>query len=335
MTLLGMEFLHPGMLLLVLLLIPVIAWYVVRRHKEPALGVSSTAAFAAVSGGWKVWLRHLLFAMRCAAAVCLIIVIARPVESNSWSKSHVNGTDIVLALDVSGSMMAADLGDKNRLETAKKVAIDFVKGRTSDNMGLVLFAGESFSAVPLTTDRGLLTNYLSAVNSSQISVDGTAVGDGIASAINRIKDGEAVSKSIILITDGTTNSGIVAPETAAEIAQDMGIKVYTIGVGSTDTGKPVKYVDEKGNLLGVAMSDPVDFSALQSIAAKTGGKYFPATSEKVLSQIFDEIDKLEKTEFNVSNFNHVKDDYMKWAWLAFGLFALQLLVKLTIDRSIP
>lgn len=331
----GMDFMHPEALWLLLLLIPLVAWHVVRRHKEPALGVSSTAAFAGVSGGWKVWLRHLLFAMRCGAIACLIIVIARPVNHDSWSKSHVNGTDIVLALDISASMQAADLGEQNRLEIAKKVAHQFVAGRENDNMGLVLFAGESFSAVPLTTDRAMLMNYLDAVNSRQISVPQTAIGDGIASAINRIKDGVAVSKSIILITDGTYNAGIVAPETAAEIAQDLGIKIYTIGVGANRGNQAVRYLDERGNLLGVDLTEPVDSMTLKAISSRTGGKYFSATSEKVLSNIFDEIDRLEKTAFDVHNFSHTEDDYMRWAWLAFLLFSVQLLVKLTIGRSIP
>ncbi len=329
------EFMHPHALWLLLLLVPIIAWYVVRRHKEPALGMSSTLPFAGVSGGWKAWLRHLLFAMRCAAIACLIVVIARPQTRDSWNKTNVEGTDIVLVLDISGSMQAADLGKVNRLEAAKKVATQFVNGRQNDNMGLVLFAGESFSAVPLTSDRAMLANYIGGVKVGLISADGTAIGDGIASAINRIKDGQAVSKSIILITDGTNNAGVVAPETAAEIAKDLGVKIYTIGVGATGSEQAVPYKDENGNTIGMFLTAPIDDKALRQIASLTGGKYFAATSASALSEVFAEIDALEKTEFDVRNFSHTEDDYMVWAWLAFGFFALQLLLKLTVTRSIP
>lgn len=331
----NVEFMYPHALWLLLVLVPIIAWYIVRRHKEPALRVSSTKAFAGVSGGWRSWMRHALFAMRCAAIACLIVVIARPQTHDSWNKTNVEGTDIVLVLDISGSMQAADLGRQNRLEVAKKVASQFVSGRQNDNMGLVLFAGESFSAVPLTSDRAMLANYIGGVKTGLISADGTAIGDGIASAINRIKDGQAVSKSIILITDGTNNAGVVAPETAAEIAKDLGVKIYAIGVGAAQGNEAVAYKDENGNVLGLYMTSPVDAASLSQIAAKTGGKYFSATSASAMSEVFEEIDSLEKTEFDVRNFSHTEDDYMLWAWLAFGFFALQLLLKLTVTRSIP
>lgn len=331
----SVEFMHPHALWMLLLLVPIIAWYVLRRHKEPALRISTTLPFAAVSGGWKAWMRHLLFAMRCAAIACLIVVIARPQTHDSWNKTNVEGTDIVLVMDISGSMQAADLGRQNRLEVAKKVASQFVNARQNDNMGLVLFAGESFSAVPLTSDRAMLANYIGGVKVGLISADGTAIGDGIASAINRIKDGQAVSKSIILITDGTNNAGVVAPETAAEIAKDLGVKVYTIGVGAIGSEQAVPYKDEHGNTLGVFLTAPIDDKALTQIASMTGGKYFAAASATALSEVFEEIDALEKTEFDVRNFSHTEDDYMLWAWLAFGFFALQLLLKLTITRSIP
>lgn len=330
------QFAHPAMLWLLLLLIPLVAWYIVRRHKEPSLGISSTQPFAKMNGGWKAGLRHVLFAMRCLALACLIVVLARPQTHDSWSQTNVEGTDIVLVLDISGSMRAGDLGKVNRLEAAKKVASQFVAGRQNDNMGLVVFAGESFSAVPLTSDRAMLANYIGGVKVGLISADGTAIGDGIASAINRIKDGKAVSKSIILITDGSNNSGVVAPETAAEIAKDLGVKIYTIGVGNTNSmEQAVPYLDENGNLIDYALVAPIDAKALKNISAMTGGKYFAATSSTALSDIFSEIDSLEKTEFDVRNFSHTEDDYMTWAWLAFGLFALQLLLKITVVRSIP
>ncbi len=337
MTFNGIEFAHPHALWLLLILIPMVAWYVVRRHKEPSLGISSVAAFAKVSGGWKVWLRHVLFAMRCAAAACLIIILARPQTHDNWSRTSVEGTDIVIGLDISASMRAGDIDKRhNRLAVAKKVASQFVAGRENDNLGLVVFAGESFSAVPLTSDRAMLSNYLNGVKIGLISADGTAIGDGIVSAINRIKEGQAVSKSIIIITDGSNNSGVVAPETAAEIARDMKIKVYTIGVGAAEPmSEAVPYVDDNGNILDYGIVAPIDEKALQNIAAMTGGKYYKAASATALSEIFKEIDSLEKSELDVRNFSHTEDDYMLWAWLAFILFGVQFVLKNTIARPIP
>ncbi len=330
------EFAHPHVLWLLLILVPMVAWYVVRRHKEPSLGVSSTMAFARVGGGWKVWLRHLLFAMRCGAVACLIVVLARPQTHDNWSRTSVEGTDIVIGLDISASMRAADIDKSNRLTAAKKVASQFVAGRENDNLGLVLFAGESFSAVPLTSDRAMLANYINGVKIGLISADGTAIGDGIVSAINRIKEGQAVSKSIIIITDGSNNAGVVAPETAAEIARDMKIKVYTIGVGGAKPmSEAVPYVDDNGNILDYGMVAPIDEDALRKIASMTGGKFFMATSSSALSDIFAEIDSLEKSELDIRNFSHTEDDYMPWAWLALILFGLQLVMKYTVVRSIP
>jgi Ca-activated chloride channel family protein len=331
-----LEFARPHYLWLLLVLIPIVAWYVVRRHKEPSLGVSSALPFVSVSGGWRVWLRHILFAMRCGAIACLIVVLARPQTHDNWSRTSVEGTDIVLALDISASMRAGDLGNTNRLEAAKKVASQFVAGRSNDNLGLVLFAGESYSAVPLTTDRTMLSNYINGVKIGLISADGTAIGDGIVSSINRIKDGKAVSKSIIVITDGSNNSGMVAPETAAEIARDMKIKIYTIGVGAAHPmSETVPYLDERGKVIDYGMVAPLDENALRNIASMTGGNFYMASSDKALSAIFEEIDRLEKSELDVRNFSHTEDDYMLWAWLAFGLFVSQLLIKLTVARSIP
>lgn len=332
----NIEFAHPHVLWLLLILVPLVAWYVVRRHKEPSLGVSSTFAFAKVSGGWKVWVRHLLFGMRCAAIACLIVVLARPQTHDNWSRTSVEGTDIVIGLDISASMRAADIDKQNRLTAAKRVASQFVAGRENDNLGLVLFAGESFSAVPLTSDRAMLSNYINGVKIGLISADGTAIGDGIVSAINRIKEGQAVSKSIIIITDGSNNSGIVAPETAAEIARDMKIKIYTIGVGAAKPmSEAVPYVDDNGNILDYGVVAPIDEAALKNIASMTGGKFFMANSATALSDIFAEIDSLEKSELDVRNFSHTEDDYMLWAWLAFILFGLQLVLKYTVARSIP
>jgi Ca-activated chloride channel family protein len=275
---------------------------------------------------------HGLFVLRLLAIGCLIIVLARPQTRDSWRTSKTEGTDMVIALDISSSMLARDF-KPDRLEAAKKIAAKFINGRENDNMGLVVFAGEAFTGVPMTTDRATLTNYVNALNREMLE-DGTAIGDGLATSINRIKEGKAKSKSIILLTDGSNNTGIVAPLTAAEIARKMGIKVYTIGVGTNGTA-PYPQINMFGRIEYVPMPVVIDENTLKEIARVTGGKYFRATGNKVLSEIFDEIDKLEKTELDVRHFSHTEDCYMPWALLALGLFLLELILRNTYLRTTP
>ena len=214
---------HPGVLWLFLLYVPMIAWYVWKhRSAHAALEVSTVRPFARLKRPVKQYMQHLLFALRLLAIGCLRVVLARPQTRDAWQKSHTEGTDMVLALDISSSRLARDF-KPDRLEAAKKIASRFINGRESDNMGLVVFAGEAFTGVPMTTDRAALTNYVTALSREMLE-DGTAIGDGLATSINRIKDGKAKSKSIILLTDGSNNTGIVAPLTAAEIAHKMGIR---------------------------------------------------------------------------------------------------------------
>ncbi|MDE7443495.1 MAG: VWA domain-containing protein, partial [Muribaculaceae bacterium] len=221
-----MTFAHPHYLWLLLIIIPLTAWYILRQRKQaPWLAVSTTAPYMKLPKSYKQHLRHVAFALRMGVIACVIVVIARPQTRDNWRTSSTEGTDIVLAMDVSTSMLARDF-EPNRLEAAKKVASNFVAARESDNVGLVIFAGESFGAVPLTTDRAIIANYIADIKTGLI-IDGTAIGDGLANAINRIKDGKAKSKSIILLTDGSNNTGMVAPQTAAEIAKQMDIRVYT------------------------------------------------------------------------------------------------------------
>jgi Ca-activated chloride channel family protein len=229
-------------------------------------------------------------------------------------------------------MLARDF-KPDRFEAAKSVAAKFVAGRTTDNIGVVIFAGESFTAVPMTTDRSLLANYIKDIKMEMLE-DGTAIGDGLATSINRIKDGKAKSKSIILLTDGSNNTGNVAPITAAEIAKKYGIKVYTIGVGRNGMA-PFPQQNMFGRIEYVNMPVVIDENTLQDIATITGGKYFRATGNNVLSEIFDEIDKLEKTEMDIKNFSHTEDNYMMWAWIALCLFLLEILLRNTILRTIP
>jgi len=328
-----MHLAHPGILWLFLLYIPLIAWYVWKhRSAYPSMGISTTGPFGRARRSMKPYMLHALFALRLLAIGCLIIVLARPQTRDAWRTSRTEGIDMVIALDISSSMLARDF-KPDRLEAAKKIAANFISSRENDNMGLVVFAGEAFTGVPMTTDRATLSNYVSALNREMLE-DGTAIGDGLATSINRIKEGKAKSKSIILLTDGSNNTGIVAPLTAAEIAKKYGIKVYTIGIGTNGTA-PYPQVNMFGRVEYVPMPVVIDENTLRQIADITGGKYFRATGNKVLSEIFDEIDKLEKTELDVRHFSHTEDNYLIWALIALGLFSLELLLRQTYLRTIP
>lgn len=327
------NFAHPGLLWLFLLYIPLIAWYVWKhRTAHPALQISTVQPFARMRRPLRAYALHGLFVLRLLALGCLFVVLARPQTRDAWRTSRTEGTDMVIALDISSSMLARDF-KPDRLEAAKKIAAKFINGRESDNMGLVVFAGEAFTGVPMTTDRAALTNYVNALNREMLE-DGTAIGDGLATSINRIKEGKAKSKSIILLTDGSNNTGIVAPLTAAEIARKMGIKVYTIGVGTNGTA-PYPQINMFGRLEYVPMPVVIDETTLKQIASTTGGKYYRATGNRVLSEIFDEIDKLEKTELDVRNFSHTEDNYLPWALAALGLFLLELVLRHTWLRTLP
>lgn len=328
-----MQFAHPGVLWLFLLLIPIIAWYILKhRNAYPSLEISSTMPFAGIGRPWRQYLLHAMFVVRLAAIACLIIVLARPQTRDSWRTSQTEGTDMVIALDISSSMLARDF-KPDRLEAAKKLAANFINSRENDNMGLVVFAGEAFTGVPMTTDRAALVNYVQSLNREMLE-DGTAIGDGLATSINRIKDGKAKSKSIILLTDGSNNTGIVAPLTAAEIARQMGIKVYTIGIG-TNGMAPYPQINMFGRLEYVPQQVVIDEETLRQIADATGGKYFRATGNQVLAEVFDEIDKLEKTTLDVRHFSHTEDNYLPWALLALALFAFELIMRQTALRTIP
>jgi Ca-activated chloride channel family protein len=235
-------------------------------------------------------------------------------------------------MDISSSMLARDFSP-NRMEAAKKVASAFVNGRENDNIGVVIFAGESLTGVPMTSDRATVVNYINGINENMLE-DGTAIGDGLATAINRIKNGKAKSKSIILLTDGSNNTGVVPPLTAAEIAKGYGIKVYTIGVGTNGTA-PYPQVDYFGRISYAPMPVVIDENTLRQIADKTGGKYFRAVGNRVLEEIFHEIDGLEKSVLDVKNFSHTEDDYFIWALIACGLIALEILLRNTLLRTIP
>lgn len=330
-----MNFAHPGYLWLFLLFIPLIAWYVWSQRKaNPSMRMSSISAFKGLSTSWKVYVKHFSFVLKLAALSCLIIILCRPQTYDKWSMSDTEGTDIVMAIDISASMLSRDL-QPDRLEAAKKVASDFVAKRESDNIGLVIFAGEGFTLLPMTTHQATLLNTIHEISINMLDADGTAIGDGIATAINRIKDGKAKSKSIILLTDGTNNSGVVAPLTAAEIAQKEGIRIYTIGLGTRGTAETPYAQGFGGELLYKPMPVTIDEESLKKVAQMTGGKYFRATDNDVLTSIFNEIDKLEKTKIDVKNFTNTQDNYMPWAWALLLLVLLNLTINYTVLRRIP
>lgn len=328
-----MHFAHPQILWFLLLIVPLTVWYILKQRSFNAtMSLSTTAPFAKLPRTWKQYLRHLLFLLRMATLACLIVVMARPQIRDSWRTTSTEGTDIVLALDVSSSMMARDF-NPDRFEAAKNVAAKFISGRESDNIGIVIFAGESLTGVPMTVDRGQLLQYLQNL-SMNVLEDGTAIGDGIATSLNRLKEGKAKSKSIILLTDGSNNTGVVAPVTAAEVAKELGVKIYTIGVGTNGTA-PYPTRTLTGRIEFTPQPVVIDEATLQKIADTTGGKYFRATGNKVLEEVFNEIDALEKTQMDVKHFSHTEDNYMLWAWLAFAFFVSGILLRYTVLRTIP
>ncbi len=329
-----MEFAKPIFLWLFLLYIPLIVWYILKNKKsDAAVRISSVSAFSKLPTSYKVYLKHCLFVVRLAALGCVIIILCRPQTHDSWESSKTEGTDIVISLDVSTSMLARDF-NPDRFEAAKEVASKFINGRESDNIGIVIFAGESFTLVPMTTDKAVLVNYIKEIKMGMLE-DGTAIGDGLATAINRIKDGKAKSKSIILLTDGSNNTGVVAPLTAADIAAKYGIKVYTIGVVTTGSALFPVGVNVYGKVEYQQLPVVIDEATLKNIANKTGGKYFRATSKHVLKEIFTEIDKLEKTELDVRKYNQTEDNYMPWALLLLALLLIDIIARHTVLRNIP
>lgn len=328
-----MQLAYPNILWLLLIIIPLVAWYIMRqRNAHPSMGMSSTSAFADMPVSWKQYLRHFLFVLRMGAIAAIIVVLARPQMKDKWSTTSTEGTDIVLAMDISGSMYARDF-EPNRFEAARAVASGFIQGRESDNIGLVIFAGESLTGIPMTVDRTQLLNYLEGVQIGMLE-DGTAIGDGIATSLNRLKEGKAKSKSIILLTDGSNNTGVVAPLSAAEVAKEMGVKIYTIGIG-TNGMAPYPVQNAFGRIEYQPQKVEIDETTLRAIADNTGGKYFRAVDNSALADVFHEIDALEKTQMDVKVFSHTEDNYMLWAFLAFGLFALEMILRYVFLRPIP
>ena len=319
----NISFAHPWILLLLAVVPLMIVWYVLRhKHIKAPVNIPSLEMFGGGHRSPRMLLYHLRFVLRCLAVTLLVIALARPQSKMSREEMEIEGIDIVLAMDVSGSMKGEDF-KPNRLEAAKDVALKFIDGRHNDRIALVEFAGEAFTQTPLTIDHNVLNRQLSAMRTGLLE-DGTAIGDGLATAINRIKDSKAVSKVIILLTDGVNNRGSIDPETAAELAGEYGIRLYTIGVGSRGE---VLYHDEYGRPFH-SRAD-LDEGLLTRMAESTdGGHYYRATNKKSLDEIFADIDKVEKTRIDVTQYRQTKDEYKPLLLLALLALALELLLRL-------
>lgn len=317
-----------------LLIIPVMTGYYIwsGRRKNAAIQFSHLSMFSKRNITWKHVLRHSLFFLRMLATAAIIVALARPQTSSSRQDVTIEGIDIIVALDISGSMMAEDF-KPNRLEAAKKIITEFISMRTNDRMGLVIFSGESFTQCPLTTDHAVVKNLIKQVKNGMIE-DGTAIGDGLATAINRLKESQAVSKVIILLTDGENNAGAIDPISAADIAKTFGIRIYTIGVGTIGTA-PMPYDHPLFGRRYQQMEVRIDEPALRKIAEITGGEYFRATGNKKLEEICQTIDKLEKSKIDVTEFHKKYEEFLPLALLALGALLLEFLLRITIFRRIP
>ncbi|WP_072530866.1 VWA domain-containing protein [Bacteroides ilei] len=332
-----MIFANIEYLFLLILLIPYIVWYIMRHRKtEPTLQVSTTRMYMNAPKSWKVYLLHAPFLLRILSFVMIILVLARPQTTDNWQNSEIEGIDIMMAVDVSTSMLAEDL-KPNRLEAAKKVAAEFINGRPNDNIGLTIFAGEAFTQCPLTVDHAVLLNLFNSVKGDiaqrGLIEDGTAVGMGLANAISRLKDSKAKSKVIILLTDGSNNRGDISPLTAAEIAKQFGIRIYTIGVGTNGTAPYPMQTYAGVQYVNVPVE--IDEQTLTQIAGATNGNYFRATSNSKLEQVYKDIDKLEKTKLNVKEFSKREEAFALFGIIAFLSILLELVLRNTILKKIP
>jgi Ca-activated chloride channel family protein len=325
-------FANPGFLYLLILLPLLGVWYWYKlQHNDPGLQLSSTSGFYAIRKSWRQYLIHALFAFRIMALGLIILALARPQSTSRSRDVSIEGIDIVMAMDVSSSMLAQDLRP-DRLEAAKDVAADFIAGRPDDRIGLVIFSGESFTQSPLTSDHSMIRNLFKDIKSGMIE-DGTAIGDGLATSINRLKESDAISKVIILITDGVNNAGSIDPLSAAEIAKIYGIRIYTIGVGTM--GVAPYPVQTPFGIQYQNMEVKIDEGILKQVAEVTGGRYFRATSNKKLKEIYEEIDQLEKSKIDVTEFSRRHEEFLPLALLALALLMMEIILRNTIFRTTP
>lgn len=328
-----MHFASPYYLWLLTLLVPMIGYYVWRTLQGgAAIRISSVAGVVRAPRTMRYYLRHLPFVLRAAAFALLVVALARPQDVEQNVRTNTEGIDIMLAIDVSGSMLARDF-KPDRITAAKEVAGSFIADRYGDRIGLVAFAGEAFTQSPLTTDQSTLQTLLARIRSGLIE-DGTAIGNGLATAINRLRESDAKSKVIILLTDGVNNRGEIAPRTAAEIAKAQGIRVYTIGVG-TEGMAPYPAMDMFGNITFVNQKVEIDEKTLTAISDMTGGQYFRATDKAKLKAIYDEINQLEKSKVEVTEHVSYHELYLAWVLAALGLLLAEFLFANLVLKRIP
>ena len=329
----GIEFLNKEFFWLLLLLPLALLWYFFKNKKQTAeLKISSLKGFK-VTNSWLPKVKHVLFALRLIALTFLIIAIARPRTVDVSTKTKTTrGIDIVMAIDVSASMLAKDL-KPNRLQALKKVAAEFIKGRPNDRIGIVEYAGESYTKTPITSDKNIVLQALNDIRFNKIIEGGTAIGMGLGTSVNRLKDSKAKSKVIILLTDGVNNSGAMNPKIASELAVEFGIKTYTIGLGTNGMALSPIGIKQNGQFQYGRVKVEIDEALLKEIADVTGGKYFRATNNKKLAEIYDEINKLEKTEIEEFKFYNYEEKFRWFVWVAGILLLFELLLRITVFRS--
>lgn len=325
-------FAYPWVLFFLVLIPLMLLWYWFRgKRKEPSINYSSLKIFSSIPPNMRERLRHLPFILRCIALGLLIVALARPQSFSSGENIYTEGIDIAMVLDISGSMLAEDF-KPNRLEAAKNVIDEFIQGRSSDRIGLVIFSRDAFTQCPLTIDYSVLRNLLKDIKSGMIE-DGTAIGNAIANGVNRLKDSDAKSKVIILLTDGINNVGEVNPISAAQIAKTFDIRIYAIGVGTR--GEAPYPVQTPFGLKYQMVPVEIDEAALKEIASSTDGKYFRATNNKTLSQIYLEIDKLEKTRVEVTSYRSAKEFFYSWLFGGLVILFLEFGLSRTVFRRLP
>ena len=329
-----MEFKNPIFFILLLALIPYIVWYVMKYKRSlPSLKVPETVKYRKAPKSFRLYLFHVPFLLRLALFILVVCMLARPQSKHTWSDTDVEGIDIMLAVDVSTSMLAQDF-KPNRVEALKVIAQQFIQKRPNDNIGLTIFAGEAYTQCPLTTDHAVLMNLYSSVDCNMaargIIDDGTAIGDGIMNSILRLKDSQAKSKVIILLTDGVNNSGNISPTTAAEIAQKYGIRIYTIGIGTTGMA-PYPLPTGSTVMLPVEIDEPT----MNKISKETGGRYFRAQKNADLSAVYADIDKMERTKFSVKEFSKRNELFEPYALAAFIVLLLEILLRYIVLKRLP
>ncbi len=329
----GIEFLNKEFFWLLLALPLAIVWYIFKHKLQSAELKMSTIKGFKLTNSWLPKLKHLLFALRLIALALLIVAMTRPRTVDVSSKTKTTrGIDIVMAIDVSASMLAKDLLP-NRLEALKKVAGEFIKGRPNDRIGIVEYAGESYTKTPITSDKAIVLRSLSDVRYNTIIEGGTAIGSGLATAVNRLKDSKAKGKVIILLTDGVNNSGFIDPKIASELAVEYDIKTYTIGLGTNGMALSPVGILPNGSFQYARIQVEIDETLLKEIAKATGGKYFRATNNKKLQEIYNEINKLEKTEVEEFKFYNYQEKFRPLVILAGLLLLMELLLRFTVFRS--